>query len=211
MRRWIVLLRCRQEQPRPSRFPISNRCGHSMRSGPASSSHLWWIWLPAVLTRQFSSSSLRDLRFAILLGLLFGYFCGYPAIQFNTRHILHLSLIPIAAVAFVLQTMIGRQWGAEWRNALHRGSDRDCVVVVPLLLLRTDAGPDRSQIVNPRLPGRAGGGRRHSSTRALAKRPRRARLQSSPSGRGAVNSPAASLPTISLRNFDASACNLYRR
>jgi hypothetical protein len=65
---------------------------------------LWWIWLPAVLT-AILLVSLRDLRSAVLLGLLFGYFCGYPAIQFNDRHVMHLSLIPIAAAAFVLQTV----------------------------------------------------------------------------------------------------------
>ena len=96
---------------------------------------LWWIWLPAVLT-AILLVSLRDLRLAILLGLLFGYFCGYPAIQFNDRHILHLSLVPIAAVAFVLQTVFSRQWGREWRNAFIVAAIGIVAVVVPLLLLR---------------------------------------------------------------------------
>ena len=96
---------------------------------------LWWIWLPAVLT-AILLVSLRDLRSAVLLGLLFGYFCGYPAIQFNDRHVLHLSLIPIAAAAFVLQTVFNRQWGREWRNALVVAAIGIAVVVVPLLLLR---------------------------------------------------------------------------
>jgi len=97
---------------------------------------LWWIWLPAVLT-AILLASLKDLRLAVLLGLLFGYFCGYPAIQFNDRHVLHLLLVPLAAAAFVLQTVINRQWGREWRNALIVAAIGIAVVVVPLLVLRT--------------------------------------------------------------------------
>jgi hypothetical protein len=96
---------------------------------------LWWVWLPAVLT-AILLVSLRDLRLAVLLGVLFGYFCGYPAIQFNARHVLHLSLIPIAAVAFVLQTVLDRQWGRAWRNALVVAAIGIVLVVVPLVLLR---------------------------------------------------------------------------
>lgn len=96
---------------------------------------LWWIWLPAVVIALLLVS-LRDLRLALLLGLLFGYFCGYPAIQFNDRHVLHLSLVPIAAAAFVLQTVVTRRWGREWRNALMVAAIGAIVILVPLLLLR---------------------------------------------------------------------------
>ena len=96
---------------------------------------LWWIWLPAVLA-AIILVSLRDLRLALVLGVLFGYFSAYPAIQFNTRHILHLSLVPLAAVAYLLQTLIGRQWGRKWRNALIVAAVGIGMMVLPLLLSR---------------------------------------------------------------------------
>ncbi len=100
---------------------------------------LWWIWLPGVLT-AILLVSLRDLRLALLLAALFGYFCGYPAIQFNERHVFHLSLIPIAAVAFVLQTTIDRQWGVEWRNALIVAASNTLFFVAPQLSVRVLLG-----------------------------------------------------------------------
>ena len=96
---------------------------------------LWWIWLPAVVA-AILLVSLRDLRLSGLLGLLFLYFCCYPAIQFNDRHILHLSLIPIAALAYVVQTVASRHWGHQWRNALLVAGIGLVVIIAPLLLLR---------------------------------------------------------------------------
>ncbi|HEX8030584.1 MAG TPA: hypothetical protein VF491_19050 [Vicinamibacterales bacterium] len=97
---------------------------------------LWWIWLPAVLAALLLVS-LRDFRLAVILGVLFVYFAGYPAIQFSDRHILHLSVIPLASAAFVLQTLFKRQWGREWRNAVTIAAIGIAVVAVPLFLLRT--------------------------------------------------------------------------
>ncbi|MEO7157422.1 MAG: hypothetical protein ABI039_07680 [Vicinamibacterales bacterium] len=96
---------------------------------------LWWIWLPAVVA-AILVVSLRDLRLALLLGVLVVYFSAYPAIQFNNRHILHLSLIPIGALSYLVQAGLSRQWGRQWRNAFIVAGVGTALVVVPLLLLR---------------------------------------------------------------------------
>jgi len=106
---------------------------YAMRSRIALA--VWWVWLPAVAAAVLLVS-LRDLRLALLLALLFAYFCAYPAIQFNDRHVLHLSLIPIAALAYVVQTLITRQWGTAWRHALIVAAIVIAAVVLPLLIAR---------------------------------------------------------------------------
>jgi hypothetical protein len=64
-----------------------------------------WLWIVAIVV-AVALVSRRDLRLAVLLGLLFVYCAAYPAIQYHDRHVFHLSLIPIAALAFVAQTAI---------------------------------------------------------------------------------------------------------
>jgi len=117
----------------PISYRESLRPFYAVRSQIALS--LWWVW-PLAVVAAILLVSLRDLRLAAVLGLMVGYFCSYPAIQFNDRHVLHLSLIPTAALAYVLQTVLSRKWGREWRNAFILVAVGIAVIVVPLLLLR---------------------------------------------------------------------------
>jgi hypothetical protein len=59
-----------------------------------------WVWPTAVATALVLGSAI-DLRLTIFATMLLFYFGGYPAIQFHERHMFHLDVIPLVALAFL--------------------------------------------------------------------------------------------------------------
>lgn len=70
---------------------------------------LRWFWLPALVI-ALALVAARHPRTAVMLTALCAYFTTYSVIQFHQRHVMHLELIPIAAMVFVLQTVVMRDW-----------------------------------------------------------------------------------------------------
>ena len=87
----------------------------SIRSRVATA--LRWVWLP-VLVVALVLVAARDLRAAVILTVLGFYFTTYSVIQFHQRHIMHLELIAIAAMVFVLQTIVMRDWRGSLSHAI---------------------------------------------------------------------------------------------
>ena len=105
----------------------------SIRSRVASA--LRWAWLP-VLVIALALAAARDLRAAVMLTVLCAYFTTYSVIQFHQRHIMHLELIAIGAMAFVLQTTVTREWrGSLWRAFLFLFAVM-AALALPLLVAR---------------------------------------------------------------------------
>lgn len=94
-----------------------------------------WIW-PVGLVAALLLVSMRNLPLAATLGGLTLYFTAYPSIQFNDRHILHLSLIPIAAVLFTVESLLRRQWQGSLVDAAGFGLAAVVLIVTPLVGLR---------------------------------------------------------------------------
>jgi hypothetical protein len=80
--------------------------------------------------------SLKNLRLALILTVLFIYFSAYPSIQFNARHVLQLSLIPIAAALYALEWAVSRQWGGSLRNVVIVAVTVLVLVIAPLAIAR---------------------------------------------------------------------------
>ena len=93
------------------------------------------LWLP-VLGMALLFVSLKDLRLALVLALLVIYFTAYPSIQFNARHVMQLSLIPIAAALYALEWAISRQWGGSLRNAAIVAVTVLVLMIAPLAIAR---------------------------------------------------------------------------
>lgn len=75
------------------------------------------FWLPALVI-ALALVAARHPRAAVSLTALCAYFTTYSVIQFHQRHIMHLELIPIAAMVFVLQTVVRRDWRGSLSRAL---------------------------------------------------------------------------------------------
>jgi hypothetical protein len=96
---------------------------------------VWWIW-PAAVAAALLVVSAREMRTAVILVVLTIYFTAYAAIQFHPRHIIHLELVPIAALAFIAHTVWSRDWRGSWRRAGVFAVATLLVIVVPLLAAR---------------------------------------------------------------------------
>jgi hypothetical protein len=83
--------------------------------------------------------SLADVRMALGSALMLTYFGGYPALQFQTRHLFHLTVISIAAIVFVTQRVItaashpAARSQASW-PALRRPAMRVAIVAAVITL-----------------------------------------------------------------------------
>ena len=95
----------------------------------------------------------RRPRTALLLLLLLIYYGGYPSMQFDSRHVLHLLFVPLLIVGWTLDVVIRAGWrrfradepdakvegGAPWqpRNAALFAAAGIGLVLVPLFVART--------------------------------------------------------------------------
>jgi hypothetical protein len=83
--------------------------------------------------------SVADLRLALGAALMLVYFGGYPALQFQTRHLFHLTVMSIAAMVFVTQRVIAAaSHPAAWTrlswSAMRRPATRVAIVAVAMTL-----------------------------------------------------------------------------
>jgi hypothetical protein len=96
---------------------------------------LTWFWLPALVV-VLGVVAARDVRLALTLAALCVFLTGYSVIQFHQRHVIHLELIGIAAMLFVIQTVIRRDWRGSPRRALVFLLGGFVVIAVPLMAAR---------------------------------------------------------------------------
>jgi hypothetical protein len=92
----------------------------------------WWPLLVVALLLVAA----RDIRLAITLSALYAYFTTYSVVQFHQRHIMHLELIGIAAMLFVLQTVVWRDWRGSLMRVMVFLVAALAVVTLPLLAAR---------------------------------------------------------------------------
>ena len=114
------------------------------------------FWLPALIV-ALGLIAARDLRLALTLAVLCAFVSGYSVIQFHQRHVMHLELIGIAAMAFVAQTVVTRDWRGSPARALIFLLAVVVVIALPLMAARwyqqrSLTGVFNAYLAEPRLP-----------------------------------------------------------